>query len=232
MSSSSSQLSGSTSVWSRCTPATEAAISSAADPLGNADRVEAQLAGSLDARAAVNEAAGAQLDFATEFVHAETGTERGTVLEQNPAAGEPIPDDEPVVFTVATVKTISGTLILRDTARNLEAIRGLVQRLDIPVRQVMIESRVVIASNDFARDLGVRFGFTASGGRDGHNQILVGGGVDGYLSGTAALDKGWSLYGSPTYAFDAASRTMRCGQAVVKDVAGKDYAPDMKLGEQ
>lgn len=49
---------------------------------------------------------------------------------------------------------------------------------------------------------------------------------------TAALNKGWALHGSPTYAFDAASGQMRCGQAVVKDVAGKDYEPGMKLGEQ
>ena len=47
-----------------------------------------------------------------------------------------------------------------------------------------------------------------------------------------ALGKGWSLHGSPTYAFDAATQTMRCGQAVVKDVADKDYDPEMKLGEQ
>jgi hypothetical protein len=49
---------------------------------------------------------------------------------------------------------------------------------------------------------------------------------------TAALNKGWALHGSPTYAFDAASGTLRCGQAVVKDVEGKDYTPEMKLGEQ
>ncbi len=49
---------------------------------------------------------------------------------------------------------------------------------------------------------------------------------------TAALNKGWQLSGSPTYAFDAATGTMRCGQAVTKDVQGKDYSPDMKLGEQ
>jgi hypothetical protein len=46
-----------------------------------------------------------------------------------------------------------------------------------------------------------------------------------------ALSKGWQLYGSPTYAFDAKSEVMRCGQAVVKDIAG-DYHPDMKLGQQ
>ena len=49
---------------------------------------------------------------------------------------------------------------------------------------------------------------------------------------TAALNKGWHIYGSPTYAYDAKTKTMRCGQAVVKDVEGKDYDPDMKLGEQ
>ncbi len=49
---------------------------------------------------------------------------------------------------------------------------------------------------------------------------------------TAALNKGWHLFGSPTYAFDASTNTMRCGQAVVKDVEGKDYEPGIKLGEQ
>jgi len=48
---------------------------------------------------------------------------------------------------------------------------------------------------------------------------------------TAALNKGWELHGAPTYAFDAANGVMRCGQAVVKEVAG-DYHPDVKLGEQ
>ena len=49
---------------------------------------------------------------------------------------------------------------------------------------------------------------------------------------TAALNKGWHLYGSPTYAFDAGTKSMRCGQAVVKDVDGRDYSPEMKLSEQ
>ncbi|EAU43240.1 hypothetical protein FP2506_10361 [Fulvimarina pelagi HTCC2506] len=47
-----------------------------------------------------------------------------------------------------------------------------------------------------------------------------------------ALSKGWELHGSPTYAFDQASGTMRCGQAVTKTVEGKTYDPEMKLGEQ
>ncbi|MGA0540448.1 DUF1737 domain-containing protein [Neotabrizicola sp. VNH66] len=48
---------------------------------------------------------------------------------------------------------------------------------------------------------------------------------------SAALSKGWALYGDPTYAFDAAHGVMRCGQAVTKEVPG-DYSPDLKLGEQ
>jgi hypothetical protein len=48
---------------------------------------------------------------------------------------------------------------------------------------------------------------------------------------TDALNKGWSLHGDPTYAFDAANGVMRCGQAVTKEVPGT-YSPDIRLGEQ
>lgn len=48
---------------------------------------------------------------------------------------------------------------------------------------------------------------------------------------TEAMNKGWALYGSPTYAYDHANGVMRCGQAVTKDAPG-DYSPDIKLGAQ
>jgi len=54
----------------------------------------------------------------------------------------------------------TNTLLVTDTSRNLENIRRLVQTLDIPVRQVSIETRVVIVNDDYERDLGVRFGAT------------------------------------------------------------------------
>lgn len=47
---------------------------------------------------------------------------------------------------------------------------------------------------------------------------------------TAALARGWVLYGDPVLAFDAGSGRMRCAQAVVKEVAGQ-YSPDLKLGQ-
>lgn len=49
---------------------------------------------------------------------------------------------------------------------------------------------------------------------------------------TDALNKGWELQGSPTYAYDERTKMMRCGQAVVKTVQEKEYTPDMKLSEQ
>ena len=55
-----------------------------------------------------------------------------------------------------TVDTRTNQLIIKDTSRNLDRIRELIRQLDIPVRQVLIESRVVIANNDFSRALGAR----------------------------------------------------------------------------
>lgn len=47
---------------------------------------------------------------------------------------------------------------------------------------------------------------------------------------TAALARGWELYGSPAYAHDPVSGQMRCAQAVVKEVEG-DYDPALRLGD-
>ena len=55
----------------------------------------------------------------------------------------------------------TNSLLLRDTADQLVAIQKLIEQLDIPVRQVLIESRIVIANNDFSKELGVRFGASA-----------------------------------------------------------------------
>lgn len=64
----------------------------------------------------------------------------------------------------------TNTLLLQDTAERLADIRRLVSTLDIPVKQVMIEARIVIVSDDYSRDLGVRFGANVAfnqGGSDG-----------------------------------------------------------------
>ena len=52
----------------------------------------------------------------------------------------------------------TNTLLINDTVDQLSDIRALVHRLDVPIRQVLIESRIVIASDNFNRDIGVRWG--------------------------------------------------------------------------
>ena len=54
----------------------------------------------------------------------------------------------------------TNTLLLLDTSDKLADIRRLVATLDIPVRQVLIESRIVIVNNDFERQIGSIFGVT------------------------------------------------------------------------
>jgi hypothetical protein len=48
---------------------------------------------------------------------------------------------------------------------------------------------------------------------------------------TKALSEGWVLHGSPSYAYDPAEKTMKCGQAVTRTVSDQPYDPDKKLSE-
>jgi type IV pilus assembly protein PilQ len=72
----------------------------------------------------------------------------------------------------------TNTLLLQDSSDRLEDIRRLVGTLDIPIRQVQIEARIVIVNDDFTRELGARVGFT-SATSNGANGVFG-------VSGTAA----------------------------------------------
>jgi len=75
----------------------------------------------------------------------------------------------------------TNTLLVQDTAERLQNIRRLVRTLDIPIRQVLIESRIVVVNDDFSKELGVRFGATAynENSTDGATVISgSGGGTD------------------------------------------------------
>ena len=66
----------------------------------------------------------------------------------------------------------TNTLLVQDTAERLADIRRLVQTLDVPVRQVLIEARIVVVNDTFERDLGARFGVT-SARTNGSNGLLA-----------------------------------------------------------
>jgi type IV pilus assembly protein PilQ len=71
-----------------------------------------------------------------------------------------------------SVDNRTNTLLVQDTADRLEDVRRLVSTLDIPVRQVRIEARLVIVNNDFQRELGAVLGFTGVG-KNGSNGLIT-----------------------------------------------------------
>ncbi len=73
-----------------------------------------------------------------------------------------------------TVDERTNTLLVSDITEKRENIRELIGRLDVPIRQVMIDSRIVIASSNFSRDLGARFGVTSIE-RQGDNLFMTSG---------------------------------------------------------
>lgn len=74
----------------------------------------------------------------------------------------------------AAVDERTNTLLIKDTAETIDNVHRLVKILDIPIRQVLIESRVVTVKDDVAKDLGVRWGFTDQQGNDGTSGSLEG----------------------------------------------------------
>lgn len=97
----------------------------------------------------------------------------------------------------AIVDERTNSIILTDTAGRIEAFKRLVDQIDIPIRQVMIEARLVIANTEFRREMGVRWGGVGySAGSD--SLLEVGGSTAGldsspaspaeWLTGTGTLD--------------------------------------------
>jgi len=73
----------------------------------------------------------------------------------------------------------TNTLLVNDTAERLQDIRRLVRTLDIPIRQVLIESRIVVVNDDYARSLGTRLGFTGVSSNSADGIISVTGTGEG-----------------------------------------------------
>ena len=90
----------------------------------------------------------------------------------------------------------TNTLLVQDTAEALTDIRKVVQALDIPVRQVLIESRIVVANEDFSKDIGVRFGYSHFNNRK--NAVLDAGGRSDLISAIGGSIPGDVDYGGNT----------------------------------
>lgn len=73
-----------------------------------------------------------------------------------------------------TIDDRTNTLIIKDVADSIENIRKLISKIDIPVRQVMIEARIVSASDNFSKEIGVSWGILSNGAANNRN-LLIGG---------------------------------------------------------
>lgn len=74
----------------------------------------------------------------------------------------------------AVADTRTNTLIINDTANNIDKIRKMIDLLDISVKQVMVEARIVRATTDFTKEMGVKWGILSQGITK-NNDLLVGG---------------------------------------------------------
>ncbi len=101
----------------------------------------------------------------------------------------------------AIVDERTNSIILTDTAEKIAEFRTLVDQIDIPVRQVMIEARIVIANTDFRKEMGIRWGGIASDISKGNSVINIAGSQDAldsdpgtpnefFNGGTTDIDEG------------------------------------------
>jgi len=79
----------------------------------------------------------------------------------------------------------TNTLFIQDTEKKLAEIQEIINKTDIPVRQVMIESRLVLADDKFGKSLGARFGIQ-SGTTPGNNALSIGGSLNNTASATGS----------------------------------------------
>lgn len=98
-----------------------------------------------------------------------------------------------------TIDTRTNTLIVKDTAETISNIRDLISKIDIAVKQVMIEARIVSATDTFSKELGVKWGILSQGAASNRN-LLVGGNlstIDNLKTYTTATNADGTTY--PVY---------------------------------
>ncbi|HUN73185.1 MAG TPA: type IV pilus secretin PilQ [Steroidobacteraceae bacterium] len=133
----------------------------------------------------------------------------------------------------------TNTLLVHDTAERLADIRRLVATLDIPIRQVLIEARVVIVNDDFKRELGTVLGLT-SVHKNGNGIITTTGSAAGEDSIVSSALNNLQSTGSPfpvsiptgtsaLQRYNVNLPTPDAGGSIAFGVLGSDYLVDLEL---
>ncbi|TMX68182.1 type IV pilus secretin PilQ [Vibrio rotiferianus] len=84
-----------------------------------------------------------------------------------------------------TIDERTNSLLIRELPENIEVIRDIVESLDIPVKQVQIEARIVTVNEGNLDELGVRWGFSSINGNN-----MVGGSIENNLAAIGLYDEG------------------------------------------
>jgi len=120
----------------------------------------------------------------------------------------------------------TNTLLINDTAEKTTELRALVAQLDRPVQQVLIESRIVIATDQFERDLGVQWGVSGRQINPSGQMLSVGSGL---LSSTSTTTTYNGLQNLQQVNLPATPATGAAASTIAAAILGKNYALDLEL---
>jgi type IV pilus assembly protein PilQ len=135
-------------------------------------------------------------------------------------------EDKFVSRGYVSVDERTNTMIVHDTPKRVNEIRDLIRSLDVPVKQVSIESRIVVATDEFGKELGARFGISNFGSR---------GATSGGLNSTSSMVN--DLVGGGGVGVPALTDRLNINMPVINNAAGrfafsllsKDYLIDLEL---
>lgn len=128
-----------------------------------------------------------------------------------------------------TVDSRTNSILIQDTASKLKEIKAVIAKLDIPVRQVQIETRIVEANDDFSKNIGARLGFTRVTQQaqfPGATDSNIG---DVFGSGTLGQTNDIRETGNTAFGDDALSVNLPAG-AIGTDLPGSYAFTIAKLG--
>ncbi len=120
----------------------------------------------------------------------------------------------------------TNTLMISDIPKKVAQMRELISHIDRPVDQVLIESRIVIATDTFARDLGARFGI-AGRRQYGDNTAVISGSSTNNVS---VINDG--LHNVPSglnFNLPAGTFTTNTAGSIAYTLLGRNFALDMEL---
>jgi type IV pilus assembly protein PilQ len=129
----------------------------------------------------------------------------------------------------------TNTLLVQDTAERLQDVRRMVTTLDVPIKQVLIESRIVVVNDDFSRDLGVRLGVSAFNESNTGITTLTGSGdgtdgmINSYLDGQNDASLPFIEYPALTNRYNVSVPVADAAGRFSLAILESDYLVDLEL---